>query len=227
MTIGGRKLTLRAGGLALVIAAIVGIAKLWGIGLAIQHARDVLRVAGPGVFFSAMAVLPAIGAPISLFTFPVSAAFGDDLGTGTVVVYAVAAVAVDLALGYWLAAWALRPFIERLVKWMGFTLPDTAKVPPWEITLLVRIIPGPPLFLQSYLLGLARVPFVPYMVVSVLVSGTYTALTVVAVDGMRRGDPWTIAGAAVVLVVVVLTVRRLRRKLREAQDEPAGEGARN
>lgn len=222
-----KKHALRLGGLLAVIAAVAVIAHIWGLSSVLEEARDMLRAAGPGAFFAAMAVLPAIGAPISLFTFPAAAAFGGTMGTGWVVACAILAVAVNLALGYGLAAWALRPWIKRMVEWLGFKLPETAKVPPWEVTLLVRIIPGPPLFLQSYLLGLARVPFVPYMVVSVLVSGTYTALTILAVDGMRRGDPWTIVGAVVVLVIVVLTVRRLRRKLREAQDRRGGRGARN
>jgi uncharacterized membrane protein YdjX (TVP38/TMEM64 family) len=204
----------------LVAFTLVGIAifiavQKWGLMPVYEATVKWLRDAGALPFFAAMAVLPAFGAPISLFTLPAAAAFASEMGTATVILCAIVAVSANMALNYWLAAYALRPFVKRVVKWSGYEMPDFPDSSVWEIVLLVRIIPGPALFLQSYLLGLARVPFGPYMAVSVLVTGAYTALTIVAVDGLTRGDPWTIGLAGVVLIVVVLTVRRLRKRLQE------------
>jgi uncharacterized membrane protein YdjX (TVP38/TMEM64 family) len=210
---------------ALVILAILifVVVQKWGLMPVYEATVKWLRDAGALPFFSAMSVLPALGAPISLFTFPAAAAFASGMGTATVILCAIVAVTMNMALSYWLAAYALRPLVERFVKWSGYEVPDFPDGSVWEIVLLVRIIPGPPLFLQSYLLGLARVPFGPYMAVSVFVTGTYTALTIVAVDGVARGDPWTLALAGAVLVVVMLTVHRLRKRLRRNEPNSIGE----
>lgn len=199
--------------LVLVGIAIFVVVQKWGLMPVYEAAVKWLRKAGALPFFAAMSVLPAFGVPISLFTFPAAAAFASELGTATVVGCAVLAVSINMALSYWLAAFALRPLVKRLVKWLGYEMPDIPEGSVWEVVLLVRIIPGPPLFLQSYLLGFARVPFAAYMVVSVLVTGTYTVLTIIAVDGLTRGDPWTLALAGVMLIAVVLTIHRLRTRL--------------
>jgi uncharacterized membrane protein YdjX (TVP38/TMEM64 family) len=209
---------------ALAAGALYFVAQKWGLTPVYERARDLVRSAGPVPFFTAMALLPAVGAPISLFTFPAAAAFAASMGTLAVVGCAILAVTVNAALSYWLAARALRPLAERLVKRAGHEMPEMPRGAEWEMIVLVRIIPGPPLFMQSYLLGLARAPFQPYMIVSVLVSGAYTALTIVAVDGVRRGDPWTLAAAGVVLVAVALTVHRMRVRLQRRRPARKAKG---
>ena len=103
--------------------------------------------------------------------------------------------------------------MERVVQWTGYSLP---KLPPGserDITLLVRLVPGPPFFLQSYLLGLARVPFGLFMRVSLLVQAAYLGATILAGDALARGDRWALAGAAIVFFAVGFVLHRVRKRL--------------
>jgi hypothetical protein len=66
--------------LALVLLALAVLAwfALRGVDLRVVAAGAIgwLREAGPWVFFVAMAILPAFGAPISIFTITAGPAFG-------------------------------------------------------------------------------------------------------------------------------------------------------
>jgi uncharacterized membrane protein YdjX (TVP38/TMEM64 family) len=118
---------------------------------------------------------------------------------------------VNLALTYWLACHALRPLIERLVVRAGYRIPQIAKDEHVEVTLLVRITPGPPFFLQSYLLGLGRVAFPIYMVVSWLVSMAYGVGFVVFGDAIVHGKA-SMAIMGVSLLVAAAIIVHLVRK---------------
>src|SRR4051812_5082109 len=69
----------------------------FNVRLATDDGLAILRSAGPLVFFIAMAILPAVGFPISLFYLAAAAAFTAQLGTVGVVAASGAAIAIDLA----------------------------------------------------------------------------------------------------------------------------------
>ena len=141
--------------LLLVVAVLllrgVNLKTYWDAGMAM------IQKAGPWMFFSAMAVLPAAGAPLLAFVLPAGPAFSGQLGLGGVIAACGAALAVNLALTYWVARRALRPLAERLVVRMGYKIPQIDEEAQMEVTLLLRITFGPPFFLQNYILGLCNV----------------------------------------------------------------------
>jgi uncharacterized membrane protein YdjX (TVP38/TMEM64 family) len=132
---------------------------------------------------------------------------------GTVIACGTLAIAINLAGCYWIAAGAMRPLMERLVKRLGYAIPELPARTAWEIILIVRIIPGPPLFLQSYLLGLARVPFGTYMLVSLAVQVAFLSATVLAGDAFMRGDWRALVFAGALFVLVGFVMHRLRKRL--------------
>ena len=134
--------------------------------LALDDGLNVLRAAGPLAFFTAMAVLPAVGCPMLAFTLTAGTTFGAQLGLPLVLLYCGVALAINLALTYWLVAAGLRPWLEHLIAQTKYRVPQLAEADHSELTLIVRITPGPPYFVQSYLLGLARVRFLTYLWVS-------------------------------------------------------------
>jgi uncharacterized membrane protein YdjX (TVP38/TMEM64 family) len=125
-----------------------------------------VRAAGPLVFFAAMALLPAVGAPISVFILMAGPAFGPQLGRGGVLAACAASNLLSISLGYWLARRWLRPWLQKFVERSGHKVPQVAREDQFEVTLLLRITPGPPFFLQNFLLGLAEIPFLRYLAVS-------------------------------------------------------------
>ena len=164
----------------------------------------------PVLFFAALSALPAIGAPMSPFylaagaTYPLHIAI---LGT-------VAAMSVNIAVSYLLARWVLHPVIERVARRFGYTVPSIPEKHRWMATLLLRITPGPPFFMQHYLLALGRVPFGIYLAVSIPVCGLLASAFVAASAGAKSsltsGSVHQLVIGLVVLVAIVAGVRFLR-----------------
>lgn len=210
-----RKATLVLLGILTAVAVAGGIL-LWrhyDVRGYIDRVISALRNAGPLPFFSAMALLPAVGFPLSAFTFVAGPVFGPTLGVGTVVLCAVAAIAANVALSYGLAAYALRPVAAGVVRWLGYQLPDIKPTTAWLAIVVLRVVPVTPFFLQSLILGLARVPFGTYLVVSVLVPSTYAASIIVLGDGLMRGDRWAMAGSGAMFVGVGIVLHIMRKRL--------------
>ena len=204
---------------AIAVALIAaGAAGLWwfkihdfSIGRSIDAALDVLRSAGPVPFFLAMAVLPAVGAPISLFYLAAGSAFTPQLGLGGVLAASGAALVVDIALGYWLACYAIRPWLEDLISRTKYRIPQLDAADHTELTLIVRITPGPPFFLQSFLLGLAGVRFRKYMWVSWTVQMAMGTGMIIFGDALLHGKGQLAFYGVSLIVVAALGIRFLRR----------------
>ncbi|MFA6287293.1 MAG: hypothetical protein WC661_07875 [Opitutaceae bacterium] len=199
-------------GLALALLAQRGELGAWVAGC-----MGFLREAGPGPFFVAMALLPLVGFPLAPFVLAAGPVFASEMGAGNVIACSILAVAVNVALSYWIAARALRPVMVRLLAWLGFALPALPAGSGWEIVLLTRLIPGVPFFMQSYLLGLARVPFVSYLLISTLVMSGYIVASVMAGAAMVHGDRRMLAVAGVIFVLVAVALHRLRKRMLAAR----------
>ncbi len=150
----------------------------WGLGL--------IRAAGPAVFFTAMAVLPA---PLFWFTVPAGEAFAAQLTLPGVIAAALAAVAVNIALSYWLAQRVFRPPLTAWLEKRGYRIPQLTRDNAVALALVVRLTPGPPLCLQCYLLALAGMPFRLYLVVSWLLTVPWVVGGVIVGRGVLAGNP--------------------------------------
>lgn len=209
-----RGLVIKLGALALV-GAVLAVLVLRGVDVRalVEEGLALARQAGPGIFFVAMAILPAVGAPVSPFTLSAAPLFAPVIGLGWVFVATFAAIAVNVLLCYAMAAWAVRPVLEKLVMRLGYTLP---RIPPSmhrDWTVLIRVTPGAPFFVQSYLLGLARVPLRIYLVVSLTVSWAYSAAFIVFGDAVVQGEGRRIVLGVSLLIVVVVGVQLVRKHL--------------
>ncbi len=203
-------------GLALAAGATLGVA--WWLGkdlpvrAGIDAGLDAIRAAGPGWYFAAMAVLPL---PLAWFTVPAGEAFAGQLTLGGVIGAALVAVAVQLALSYAVARYALRPAIKRLVRRRGIVVPRVTPANALSVALLVRLTPGPPMFLGSCVLAVAEMPFGKYLLVSWLVALPWVLGGVVLGRGALAGDFKLLVVGAGVLVAAAIAVRLLRRKWAE------------
>jgi len=200
--------------LGLAAAVAVGFALLFTPAVidAIDAVVLGLRGAGPVPFFLAMALLPAAGFPLLAFTLAAGPVFGPTLGAGWVIAWSLTAVVANLLLTYWLANRALRPFVSWLLRYFGIPLPANMAEGAWQITLIVRLTPGPPFWVQSYLLGLIRVPLVPYLVVSTSIMAGYIVALVCGGAAMAEGNGRLVVVAAGVLVVSIAVLQLLRQR---------------
>jgi len=170
---------------------------------------DAVRRAGPVPYFAAYAILPAFGVPISLFNLTVAPTFAPTLHLGWVIVLSALCMAFNLSFSYWLARYALRPLVEKLVKRLGYTLPVIPRDEHVTASVLLRVVPGAPYAVQSFILGLAKVRFPTYIVVSFIAQFGYALAMILLGKSFTQGGSFKIAIIAIVLIVVLVIVARL------------------
>jgi uncharacterized membrane protein YdjX (TVP38/TMEM64 family) len=209
-----KKLPLVKLGILAVAAAAGAFALLRGMDYKAleEQGLRVIRGAGPVAFFSGIAVLPAIGAPLSAFTITAGEIFAPLMTLGGVIAAALFAIAVNLALTYWLARYALRPLLSRLAERYGYKIPKVTRANALSIALAVRLTPGPPFFMQGYILGLAEVPFRLYMIVSWLCILPWAIGLIVLGKGALNGNFKTAIYGVGVIVVATVVVQMIRKR---------------
>ena len=194
----------------------LGAATLLVLGVLIWNAWDHQAFitwreeAGVVPFFLAMALLPALGVPITPFFIVAGATFGTFVGlTGSAI-----ALSANLLLCYWIARSGLRPWLTRLLARTRYDIPDFEEGKgALRFTLLVKLAPGVPIFIKHYLLGLAGVPFWIYFAVSGAITGLYAGAFVVLGDSLLEHDLGTSAMALAVLLVIALAIYLWRRRV--------------
>jgi len=202
-----KKLLLLKLGIAVFGLGAIGVFLLRGVDLRaiIERGMALIRDLGPVAFFVAMAILPGLGVPVMPFHLTAGSAFGEKLGMPLVVALAVGAVTVNLIITFALARRALRPLLQKLMTRLGYKLPAMEAGDLTDLTIVLRVTPGTPFFVQNYLLGLAGVPFGKYLIVSCIVTWIYTAAFVLFGDALLhgKGQMAMLAGSLLVVAVVV------------------------
>ncbi|MDF9832609.1 putative membrane protein YdjX (TVP38/TMEM64 family) [Ereboglobus sp. PH5-5] len=193
---------------------------------------ETIGAAGSGWFFAAYGIGPAIGMPISLFNITAGLVFVPKLGIFWTSLFAALSLMCANAISYWLARYAMRPVIERLIKKLGYKLPVIPSDEHITACLFLRVVPGPPYVIQSYILGLAKVRFLPYMVVSFL--GQYGwAFAMIFLgknfdtfkeSGSFKGIFVAVVFIALLIVATRVVRRRITKKTAMKSDKSAGAG---
>jgi uncharacterized membrane protein YdjX (TVP38/TMEM64 family) len=212
-----RLFSLKVAVLLFAFVAAIGVG-LWWFKIHHYSAREsidagitVLRDAGPWVFFGALALLPAIGFPVSVFYLTAGSAFAERMGIGGVLVASGLALLVNISLTYWLARYGIRPWLEQVISRTKYKIPAVAPAEHAEITLLLRITPGPPFFIQGCLLGLAEIRFRTYLWISWVVAMSYASGLIIFGDAILHGKGGLAFLGLSALVAVALIVHLLRR----------------
>jgi uncharacterized membrane protein YdjX (TVP38/TMEM64 family) len=201
---------------AVVVLAVLGVAGLFMLrGLEVKtlytQTLDLIRSFGPVAFFGAMAILPALGCPISIFTLAVGPVFGAQLGLPWILVISGAVIMFNLAFAYWIARFALRPWVQWLFTWLGYSLPQVATADRLSLTVLVRVTPGPPYFVQNFILGLTGVPFGLYMTVSSLICISFSFAFILFGDSIAQGKGKVVLLSISLFVALSVGVQFVRR----------------
>jgi uncharacterized membrane protein YdjX (TVP38/TMEM64 family) len=138
---------------------------------------------------------------------------GKSFGLPLALFGSLTAIAVNIALSYGLARTILHPAVVWLVRRTGRTVPQVQPQHRWMVAVLLRVTPGPPFFLQSYLLALGGLPFGIYMVVSVAVAWLMGGAVVIFGESLLSGSAGQIVIGICVVVAAVLVIRLVRQRL--------------
>lgn len=179
-----------------------------------------LRDLGPLPFFIALTFLPAVGFPTTPFFLLAGAAFGVQFS----IIASGISQAVNLVFAYWLAKRFLRDWIEYGIRKTKYRIPVVKPENYLKVSILIKIAPGPPNFVKSYLLGLAGIPFKIFFLVSWPATMAYAVGLIVLGDSLFDGDTGRALVAAVVLVAVVITMKLIykhyaRKKAMNEEEE--------
>jgi len=175
--------------------------------------------ANPIALFFAIAVLPGFGFPASPLLILAGVVWGSTWQTCAI---ALAAVALNMSWTHLLAAGPARSVVTRLLgdrwqKWKNIH-PDNLR----RFTVLLRITPGIPFFLQNYLLGLLGVPFLTYILISIPLNGIFVVGFVLTGGAIFEGNIGMIAAGFAILAAAGLGLKLLRGKMKAARIiEPA------
>jgi uncharacterized membrane protein YdjX (TVP38/TMEM64 family) len=165
------------------------------------------RESHPLWLIAGMALLPLVPFPISPLWILAGIRFGFLGGLAA----CFAAMVVNLFLAYGLALILGRPLINRLVSFTGYTLPKIPRTDETKWIFLFRITPGIPLVVQNYTLGVARVNFWRYLLISIIVQISYAAAFLLFGSALFSGTTgWAISG--VLLAISLFIVFRLIQK---------------
>ena len=117
--------------------------------------------AAPLIYLIIFPVLVNLMVPFSLLTIAGGIAFGWQ----TALILGIPTVILSHALGYLVSATLLRREIRRLIERMGWSaaFERIEQRTTWQVAFAVRFLPIP-VGAQNYLLGLSRIPLLPYLV---------------------------------------------------------------
>lgn len=168
-----------------VVGAAIVLYLAWSI-WDYQALMDWIARARPIPFFTAMALLPALGMPLTPFYLLAGATFDARLAlAGTLL-----ALAANLTLCYFIGRSSLRPRLVALFERFGYELPDfdaeagKSARNTVRFTVLFKLAPGVPGFVKHYGLGAARVPFPIYLAVGLAASAVYAFPLIIVGDSL-------------------------------------------
>ena len=160
--------------------------------------------------FSSIAILPGLVLPVApLLTL--AGIWGGQKGAWLACLYSSIAVTINLTWTYWLAAGPGRSLIERLLSRTKYKIPKPDKENELVWAIILRLTPGMPFIFTNYALGLIRMPFIRYFLVSTPVLAFTAGGYVLTFAGIFGGD-WRYVWLGVSIVVVITLLGRLLTK---------------
>ncbi|HEY9225175.1 MAG TPA: VTT domain-containing protein [Gemmatimonadaceae bacterium] len=204
--------------LLLIVAAIVAQHMGWfDFGHALSRIEELRRkhtTAGFAVLFVLLfGIVTALGVPATPFTVAAGALFGAWQGT----LLAFIGAMISIVLGYWIARTVGR---DKITAWMMRFESGNSAVSEargfWGMV-RIRLLPMVPLGLASFVSGLARAPFIPYLVASsigvipsIFVYAYFADALVGGASAARFAAIKALVAATVLLIGITLAPKLLR-----------------
>lgn len=160
----------------------------------------------PSWIFLAIAILPAFPVPASPLFILAGVTLGPTIGTPATVALATVAMLANTAGTYWCAATVGHRHVQKLFHWLEIELPVFSRADAYKITLILKITPGVPFFLQNLTLGFLRVPFRGVMLIASTLGTLSVVGFVVSAGAIFQGKTGiAIAGISILIAAAILT----------------------
>jgi uncharacterized membrane protein YdjX (TVP38/TMEM64 family) len=218
------------GRLALALLLLATGVLAWSLGLhdwarpeRLARTRAAIEAYGPwapvlyvgGYVIAELLFVPAL--PLTLLGGLV---FGPVWGAAYVWAAATLAAALAFLVARYLARDAVRGWMDRNPRLAR--IDAAVERHGWRILMITRLVPLFPFNLQNFAYGLTRIPFWTYVGMTGLCILPGTIAFTLAGGALSSGSPtrigWTLAAAAILIVVVSLASRWLVRRSQAARD---------
>lgn len=161
--------------------------------------------------FMALVILPGFPVPTSMLLLLTGTVWVERPVVGCLV--ALAGIALNMVWTHWLAAGPGRKLVAKWLEALALRLPVIPAGDHVRMTLVFRLTPGVPFFLQNYLLGFFGVPFRIYLPLSLLCNGFLTCAFVLGGAGISSGRLGSAISGVSVLVAAVIGLRWIRARM--------------
>jgi uncharacterized membrane protein YdjX (TVP38/TMEM64 family) len=166
----------------------------------------------PWWLFAGLVVLPGLPVPTSALLFLAGTVWRDRPVVACAV--CIAAIALNMTWTYWAAAKPGRGLVEKFLATGSIRIPDLPQGNHLRLTLLLRLTPGIPFFIQNYLLGFMRVPFGLYLPLSIGCNALISTGIVLSGAGVADGNLKPLITGVALIVVGVIVVQMVRQRLK-------------
>ncbi len=174
-----------------------------------SYVRDLLLNNGLLLFLS-IAILPGLVLPVApLLTL--AGFWGGEHGPGNACFFCLISLTFNLVWTYWLARGPGRALIESLLKKTRLHLPSSQPKDLFHWALILRLTPGVPFVFSNYGLGLLKMPFLQYLLLSVPILGITGCGYVLSFAGIFSGD-WKYLWIGICLIGITFVIGKLVHK---------------
>ena len=107
---------------------------------------------------------------------------------------------LHFTLAYLISSRWMRSTIRRLLEKRGMKPPGVESGSEWRVALMIKFAPGVPMFLKSYIMGVAGIPWKVFMGVSMPATWSYAlAILTLGKSAMEGSVGWFLGGVALLV----------------------------
>lgn len=165
----------------------------------------------PWLLLLGICILPGIGAPVSASMILYAAVMTPYFGLPLTLLSAVICLAICTTWTYLISAGPLRSILlSTLLK--KRSLPSFEKSNDARLTLILRITPGLPYVIQNIVLGVLRVDFKRYLLISIPTQSLFVIAFILTSGSIFEGRIGLAITGLILLVLAVLITRFIAKK---------------
>tara|TARA_B110000003_G_scaffold276441_1_gene322919 strand:- start:1317 stop:1994 length:678 start_codon:yes stop_codon:yes gene_type:complete len=179
-----------------------------------QLFRNFLLLNGFWLFVS-IAILPGFILPCAPLLL-LAGIWGTEFGVAQACLYSVLALTINLIWTYWFAYGPGRKIVNRLLKVFKYEIPELPSQNLNQWAIILRLTPGIPFIFTNYGLGLLKMPFVKYILISTPIISITDCGFVLASAGIFGGSWKYIWGGISILIIMILVGRILSKRKQHA-----------
>ena len=154
----------------------------------------------PAFFMLGLVFFPLGPVPVS----PLWLIAGMRFGPGVGIAMSFGCLLINFSFAYLLSAKLFRQQLERSLLKRKFKIPEIPQEDELKFTFLIRLLPGNPLCVQNYLLGIMRVRPILYFGIGIPFQLFYATGFIVFGKALFEGQFGTIIFAALLLAAILI-----------------------